>query len=666
MNKIFLPLAVFIFSFFVSRAQLNEWTWVNGDVGNAGAVVGSVGVFDSLNHPAPYYESNGWVDNQGHFWYFSTDGYLWEYSPYIQQWRFVWSGASNQPVFGAKGVPSATNEPGHRAFGFVTWTDAAGDLWFFSGYCGGTTYADMWRYNIATNMWTWMSGSSVPNDMGVYGTMGVPSTSNYPMGRCETNVSWVDSATNELWMYGGDRAVFYTSIGDLWKYNIATDEWTWMHGDTSSAAPAVYGVQNVPDPLNSPGARLVYCKWSDLAGNFYLFAGSADVFSYKNDTWKYDPLTNQWTWTSGPTGVAGPGVASANCTFDPLNTPPSDFENKSCWTDYCGNGWVFGRLYNSVWTYRSTTSEWSLVKGNANSSLPINYGVKGVSDPSNNPEIVSGAVSWRSKEGEMYFLNHGTNSVMWRYKPDPACSGCALVPTALFSAPHHICPGTCTDFTNLSLYATSYQWTFTGGVPATSTDVNPLNICYNSPGTYSVQLIATSATGTDTLTLNNYVTVYPYPAPQGITQSGDTLFANQGAVSYQWYLDGSLIAGATDYFYVAMQVGNYNVVATDANGCEVEAVIFDVVAGLETLVNEHLTVVYPNPVTNKLTIHDSRFTIGAAVIRIYSMLGELAVQPQTLNFKPETNIEVSGLGAGIYWIELQSQEKIFRAKFVKQ
>ena len=44
---------------------------------------------------------------------------------------------------------------------------------------------------------------------------------------------------------------------------------------------------------------------------------------------------------------------------------------------------------------------------------------------------------------------------------------------------------------------------------------------------------------------------------------------------YQWYYDGILIPGATDYFYIAPQSGNYNVVATDANDCEVEAVIFD-------------------------------------------------------------------------------------------
>ena len=668
MKKYLTLIVSFVFFSGISKAQLNEWTWVNGDIGSAAPVYGTMGVYDSLNHPGPLYESNGWVDNQGNFWYYGTDGKLWQYSPFIQQWRFVWNSTSAQPVFGTKGVAAVTNDPGQRSFGFITWTDASGDLWFFSGYCGGTTYADLWRYNIATNMWTWVSGSSIGNDMGVYGTMGVPSVNNYPMGRCETNASWVDSLNNTLWLYGGDRAVFYTSVGDLWKYDIATGEWTWMNGDTATAALPIYGVQNVPDPSNFPGGRLVYCKWTDLSGNFYFFGGSNDVFSYHNDTWKYEPATNEWTWKNGSMGTSVPGVASANCTFDPANTPASEFENKICWTDYCGNGWTLGSSFNAVWTYRSTTGEWSLVKGNVNSQIPTNYGVKGVSDPSNAPSIVNGAVSWRSKDGEMYFLNHTSNSVMWRYVPDPACSGCAVVPIAIFSAPNHICPGTCTDFTNLSLYATSYQWFFAGASPSVSTDVNPVNICYNTPGTYTVQLIATSPTGTDTLTLNNYITVYPYPPPQGIAQHGDTLFANPGAVSYQWYHNGVQVAGATNYYFVAPESGDYNVVATDANGCEVEAVIFDVIASVGAALEEtSVLYVYPNPARTELHVHLGNRPISIDEVTIRNVLGEKISGgvSETLDQDEGAVLNITGISSGIYWVEARAGEKVLRARFVK-
>jgi len=235
-------------------------------------------------------------------------------------------------------------------------------------------------------------------------------------------------------------------------------------------------------------------------------------------------------------------------------------------------------------------------------------------------------------------------------------------PVALFSSANHICPGTCTDFTNLSSNASSFQWTFAGGNPSSSTDVDPSNICYSTPGTYSVTLIATGAGGSDTITLNNYITVYPFPPPQGITQSGDTLFANQNASTYQWYFNGTLIPGATDYFYVAAMDGDYNIIATDANGCEVESVIFDVVTEIAAeggRCKQYL--VFPNPVTNILTVQKSQHTNEiVAEISVYNILGEriyLAVDFGLLT------VDCRLLPPGMYYLEINSA---FRTKFVRQ
>ena len=243
----------------------------------------------------------------------------------------------------------------------------------------------------------------------------------------------------------------------------------------------------------------------------------------------------------------------------------------------------------------------------------------------------------------------------------PICAGANV--TALFNAPHHICPGTCTDFTNLSVNATSYQWTFSGANPSTSTDVNPTNICYNTPGTYDVSLIATGAAGSDTLTLTNYITVYPYPAPQGISQSGDTLFANQGAVSYQWFYNGVAIAGATDYFCLVTQNGDYNVVCTDANGCEVEAVIFDVVGINDPLATEETEVtIYPNPFGEFLTF-SSRKNLFSEII-IYDLLGAKVLSSKSGSPVNEMNVNTTELLPGIYFAEIHSGNRIFRQRVI--
>ena len=238
---------------------------------------------------------------------------------------------------------------------------------------------------------------------------------------------------------------------------------------------------------------------------------------------------------------------------------------------------------------------------------------------------------------------------------------------ALFTAPNHICPGTCTDFVNLSSGATSFLWTFQGANPGVSFDVSPVGICYNTPGQYDVTLIASNANASDTLLLPNFITVYPQPSPQGITQAGDTLFANAGAVGYQWYQDGNLIPGATDYFYVASQGGNYNVVATDANGCEVEAVIFDVVAQIQSSAGSSLLTVFPNPVANTLTVNFYALNETATVIAICNVIGEkiMSVQRSASGQQPAV-FDVSDFPAGIYFLEIFGSKKSVRTRFVKQ
>jgi hypothetical protein len=247
----------------------------------------------------------------------------------------------------------------------------------------------------------------------------------------------------------------------------------------------------------------------------------------------------------------------------------------------------------------------------------------------------------------------------------PPCAG--STPVALFTGPHHICPGTCTDFTNLSSNGLTFLWNFPGANPSVSTDINPTNICYSTPGNYSVTLIANGVSGSDTLTLNNYITVYPYPAPQGIAQNGDTLFANQGAVSYQWYQSGNLIPGATDYFYVATQSGNYNVVATDNNDCEVEAAIFDVVAGVGSSEDSRHLTIFPNPVKDQLTIEYRPLQEEQVVLSVYNVLGESVLTARRdAGAAHGLSIDVSTLAPSVYYVQTAAGTKVFRAKFVKE
>src|ERR1044071_1490751 len=207
MKKKYLIISLlFIFSYLYSYSQTpGEWTWMCGDsIDNVPAVFGIKGVANATNHPEGLYEAGGWTDLQGNFWIFGGKnssnkiyGDLWKYDPLINMWTWMngTGQANSSAVHGIKGLPATTNQPGSRGYGMFTWTDNNGDLWLFGGapgYSNNSVVNDLWKYNISSNMWTWMSGDSIVNSSGHYGIKGVPSVSNVPNAKNESAVAWTD------------------------------------------------------------------------------------------------------------------------------------------------------------------------------------------------------------------------------------------------------------------------------------------------------------------------------------------------------------------------------------------------------------------------------------------------------------------------------------------
>ena len=671
-------------------AQQNTWTWMKGDSlpGQIG-VSGSLGIPSPANKPHARYESCQWTDLQGNFWMYgggivnSRYSDLWKYEPATNNWTWMHGTQMlNQPaVYGTKGISDPANTPGGTGFGAATWTDLLGNLWMFGGHDGvNGAFNILWKYNPVINEWTWMNGDTIAGAFPNHGTKGVSSPSNTPGSRCETSCTWTDNNGN-LWFYGGTSNGAGVCFGDLWKYDISLNEWTWMSGDNNPNLPGVYGTRGVSSPANKPGGRWCYTSWKDSTGNLWLFGGieasSIIGMSFFNDLWKYDIAINEWTWMNGSSSVNLPGIYGAQCTSSTITSPGGRGETRACWKDDCNNFWLFGgrdlsfNVYNDLWRYNLTTNQWYWMSGSSSTNQTSIFGTQQVPSPTNVPAARMGAVSWKNNSGFWLFggLDYNGNewNDLWKFSvEDTACGYCAVQPVALFTAPNTICPGTCTDFINQSQGATSFIWTFPGGNPSVSTDVNPTNICYNTPGNYDVGLIATNSLSSDTLLLSNYITVYPSPPPQGIIQSGDTLFAIPGAVSYQWYQNGVIIPGATNYFYVATESGNYNVVATDVNGCEVEAVIFDVVADIAQLpVTSFQFAVSPNPVTDILKIHNLSGNTEFS-FEIFNILGS-AVNLGNANWELQTySVDISSLPTGIYWLCISDNNKSDRLKFIKQ
>ncbi|HZV68355.1 MAG TPA: PKD domain-containing protein [Saprospiraceae bacterium] len=145
-------------------------------------------------------------------------------------------------------------------------------------------------------------------------------------------------------------------------------------------------------------------------------------------------------------------------------------------------------------------------------------------------------------------------------------------PTAnfTFSQQGDCAPVTVQYLNQSSSNATSFNWTFEGGTPSTSTLENP-EVTYNTAGTFSIELIAHSPAGDDVFELNQIIVVgEPTEASFLISTTGLTVeLENQsiGGTTYFWdFGDGNTSTEANPSHTYA-EFGTYTITLTSTNAC---------------------------------------------------------------------------------------------------
>lgn len=247
------------------------------------------------------------------------------------------------------------------------------------------------------------------------------------------------------------------------------------------------------------------------------------------------------------------------------------------------------------------------------------------------------------------------------------CSG-ATNSTAFAASDTAVCQKFCISFTDQSLNAPlSWNWQFPGGDPSSSTSQNPPNICYNNPGTYDVTLITTTANGSDTLTLTDYITVYATPPVPTITQNGYTLTSSP-ASGYQWQLNNADIPGATNQTYDVTQSGYYTVFITDENGClGASDNVYVLIDGMQEVIAAAHVLIYPNPSNGKFNLELSGSDFKDELeISIYSPLGQIVFSAAEIvgHDHLSKTIDLSELSPGVYFLEIQSGLKSVKKKLI--
>ena len=258
--------------------------------------------------------------------------------------------------------------------------------------------------------WIWISGSNVVDQVGVYGTKGVPSASSAPGAR-DAAVSWTDGSGN-LWLFGGygyDSGSASTGcLSDLWKFD--GTEWTWISGSNTMNQVGAYGTKGLSNASNVPGGRYGSVSWRDSSGNLWLFGGygfdTASV-GYLNDLWKFDGA--QWTWVSGSNIVDQKGTYGTKGVTSARNVPGARYAAVS-WIDSSGHIWLFGGNgsagsiggLNDLWKFNG--AQWTWVSGSSTANQASSYGARGITSANNVPGARYDAISWIDASGNFWLF----------------------------------------------------------------------------------------------------------------------------------------------------------------------------------------------------------------------------------------------------------------------
>jgi hypothetical protein len=337
-------------------------------------------------------------------------------------------------------------------------------------------------------MWTWMSGSDQIEEIGSYGTKGVPDADNVPGGRYDST-SWTDASGN-LWLFGGigfDGDGVFSLLNDLWRYDSSTGEWTWMSGSDVSDQTGVYGTRGVANAANTPGARRGVASWIDSSGDLWLYGGQGYdsdglpvvwdedewVIGWLNDMWRYNTATNQWSWEAGADEI---NDYNEKGYHDDKGYPqdyvrPGAREGAISWIDSFGFMWMFGGYgwqhleyfqkndeeycwegeievdpdtgevtfpeqdcpapgaLNDLWVYNKATREWAWVSGSDDTDELGFYGTLGEEDCPNVPGARISSIPWIDKDNNLWlFGGIGKDSQvsedfvirmsdLWRFNP---------------------------------------------------------------------------------------------------------------------------------------------------------------------------------------------------------------------------------------------------------
>lgn len=285
--------------------------------------------------------------------------------------------------------------------------------------------------------------------------------------------------------------------------------------NTSSSTNVSYGYEGIIYAVRAK-ARIISCSWGNQVS-------SSQTEQYVIDyAWNRGSIVIASAGNSGNTAPIYPG--SYNHVYCVAAVDPSDIKwsgsNYGSWVDISAPG----TSIMSTMPYIGTPAYAGF--NGTSFAAPMVAGLAGLmlsKSPAMTRNDVLNCISGTA--ANIYTLGGNTSFLSGNQLgagriDAQAAMACAAnfsvnAPVANFYAfLPNTCPNTLIPFTDSSLYnPTSWNWTFQGGTPATSTLSNP-SVMWSTPGTYSVSLTVSNTNGSTTKTKLAYITVSgPSPLP---------------------------------------------------------------------------------------------------------------------------------------------------------
>lgn len=234
------------------------------------------------------------------------------------------------------------------------------------------------------------------------------------------------------------------------------------------------------------------------------------------------------------------------------------------------------------------------------------------------------------------------------------------------------CAGTTVNFTDISNgNPTTWAWSFPGGIPATSSIQNPMDIRYDTTGYYDVSLTVSNGITSDSKTKSGFINVLATPAAN---LGNDTsvcawstvmLDAGNPGSSYLWSTGATTQTIEVDSAGVGYGSQEFMVNVTGATGCSAEDTIritFENCTGIPATSAETAVNIFPNTSSGYLTLTIRGFENGSW--QLSSVKGIIMKRSEINLDLYRTTMDVRDIPAGIYILIVQKKETTVVKKII--